>query len=230
MYFDHIHFKLSLEENLKIIGSIVKEINIKTRQLTSSSTNVWHFYTTLFNAQPFLKTATRTHHMISACHVIHVLHIHVHIVIHVGWCNKNKVISISTAGCAIGLLPSIKLITILQQLFYIWTCPLTHKEIGQIQEICTEVLIHTACMSTATVKYGCHQWQLLHLKIGANGGHSYFSCLLCKTCAHKRWCSFGAVIKSSELCGADLVQLFSYPYIIITLWCSFGAVNLGTNI
>ena len=78
MYFDHIHFKLSLEENLKIIGSIVKEINIKTRQLTSSSTNVWHFYTTLFNAQPFLKTATRTHHMISACHVIHVLHIHAH--------------------------------------------------------------------------------------------------------------------------------------------------------
>ena len=103
-------------------------------------------------------------------------YIYMYIVIHVGWCNKNKVISISTAGCAIGLLTSIKLISILQQLFYIWTCPLTHKEIGQIQEICTEVLIHTACMSTATVKYGCHQWQLLHLKIGANGGHSYFSC------------------------------------------------------
>ena len=51
-----------------------------------------------------------------------------------------------------------------------------------------------------------------------------------KTCVHKSWCSFGAVIKSSELCGADLVQLFSYPLSIITLWCSLGAVNMGTNI
>ena len=55
-----------------------------------------------------------------------------------------------------------------------------------------------------------------------------------KTCAHKSWCSFGAVIKSSELCGADLVQLFSYPYIISLgthiMWCTFGVSNILAKI